>query len=741
MEAREGEDLCLCRTEISFSRQLRKNNENNTDMKTMQTIKVLLLSCLVAVGFSACDNDDYDTQQYKGGVSLNVFGPSPVMRGGTLRFLGSNLDQVTQVIIPGVSPITDIDVRQAGVPSEILVQVPVDGPEVGYVTLVTANGTEITTQTQLTYEEPIVFEGFSPASVMPGEVLTITGDYLNLMHEVIFAEDVAVPEDDFITHTRYEITLVVPDAAQTGQIILSDGVEDLPNWIYSEAELEVGMPTVESMITETRYKAGETVTITGTYLNLAAYVRFAAAAEEPYDFPAADLAEEGAASFSVNEEGTQITFALPAEAPSGAVELVLRSGLTVPVMEELETVKPTGLSVTQTAVKNGTDLTVTGTDMDLVVSATFPNVEEAVPLKEVTAGRVVVTVPDMAQSGDLLLNLASGESVTVAYQTLKPTITAFNPAALTAGEEVTITGTDFDVVAAVVFEGEGEGNTTVEIVTEEDRKAFIKEQEEALKQNPDMEVAPIPEVNYVDEKTLKITVPITAASCAPTLMMRNGEKVETTVTLNITPATDPVVTAITPGSVKSGEVITVTGLNINTVENFYFGDVKVTEYGTRTSTEVTLTVPAEVEPGTYYLRMINYAGSEIISDVPVIIEAAEVEIWTGSLAFGAWANGMQDLAWGGCDFSNIAAGTVINVYFTADTSATSWQLKIGRGTDWSTLPDFRVYAGGADAVDVNVTDTMFSYTFGANDVEEILNNQGLIFQGANLTLTRVTLIY
>lgn len=698
---------------------------------------MLLLSCVVALGFVACDNDDYDTQQYKGGVSLNVFGPSPVMRGGTLRFLGSNLDQVTQVIIPGVSPITDIDVRQAGVPSEILMQVPVDGPKVGYVTLVTANGTEITTQTQLTYEEPIVFEGFSPASVMPGEVLTITGDYLNLMHEVIFAEDVAVPEDDFITHTRYEITLVVPDAAQTGQIILSDGVEDLPNWIYSEAELEVGMPTIESMTTETRYKAGETVTITGTYLNLAAYVRFAAEAEEPYDFPAADLAEEGVASFSVNEEGTQITFALPAEAPSGAVELVLRSGLTVPVMEELQTVKPTGLSVTQAAVKNGTDLTVTGTDLDLAVSATFPNVEETVALKEVATGRIVVTVPDMAQSGDLVLNLASGESVTVAYQTLKPTITAFNPAALTAGEEVTITGTDFDLVAAVVFEGEG--NTTVEIVTEEERDALIKEQEEALKQNPDMEVEPIPDVNYVDERTLNIAVPITATSCAPKLVMKNGEEVETTVTLNITPATDPVVTAIDPGSVKNGEVITVTGLNINTVENFYFGDVKVTEYGTRTSTEVTLTVPAEVEPGTYNLRMINYEGKEIISDVSVVVEPAEIVVMGDTHDLGAWAGEDAGGAFRIYKADLTAAGFAprVKMLIYAEQYAYT-QIQINHA-NWGELVTTLQYNTDEcpDVVEVEITEEFYNAVM---DTADGWSDTGIIIQGEGCIISKVAIL-
>lgn len=45
------------------------------------------MACLVLLSsltFTACDTNDVDTNQYKGGISLNVFGPSPVLRGGEL---------------------------------------------------------------------------------------------------------------------------------------------------------------------------------------------------------------------------------------------------------------------------------------------------------------------------------------------------------------------------------------------------------------------------------------------------------------------------------------------------------------------------------------------------------------------------------------------------------------------------------------------------------------------------------
>ena len=69
---------------------------------------LMLFSCLT---FTACDNgDDEDTNQYKGGINLNVFGPSPVARGGVLRFLGSGMDKADCCYILGLRDITDIEV-------------------------------------------------------------------------------------------------------------------------------------------------------------------------------------------------------------------------------------------------------------------------------------------------------------------------------------------------------------------------------------------------------------------------------------------------------------------------------------------------------------------------------------------------------------------------------------------------------------------------------------------------------
>ena len=672
-------------------------------MKNVNKIKTLLLSCLVLLGLSACDNDDLSTQQYTGGVSLNVYGPQPVVRGGTLRFLGSNLDQVTQVIIPGVNPITDIDVRQSGIPSEIWVQVPVDGPEEGYVTLVTANGEEITTLTQLTYEEPIVFEGFSPASAMPGETITITGDYLNLIHEVIFAEEVAVPEENFISHDRYQIQVVVPDSARTGEIILSDGAEELPNWIYPKEELEEGTPTVPSITTDTRFKAGERLSINGTALSLVDYVRF-----EGAEVPSAALAEDDKEPFNVNENGTNLTLTLPAEAASGTVELVLRSGVTVTASQHFEVVVPTDITVTTSRIKAGNALALSGNDLDLVTSLSFPSNEEGTTIDggefTVAANSLTLnTVPETAIDGNLSLNMANGMSVAVPYTLVKPTVTSYSANPVNAGETLTLTGTDLDLVTGVSIGG-GSTATPIEGST---------------------------------ESNLTITVPMDSQSGPVSLILANGTSVESG-TLNVNeavfcyianmPEEDIVVGTICQVEIANGDRLTevqVDGTSVNYIVN---------------GNNLLFNVPTTAGSNST-VKLISSNG-EIEYTFPFVSGVAEeTVIWTGNFDLGNWANGMQDLAWGGYDFSALQAGNTIIVYFTQDATASSWQLKLGRGSDWSTLPDFQEYAGGGDATDLTAGATSFSYQLGANDVNEILTNNGLIFQGANVTLTQISIIY
>lgn len=362
------------------------------------------MACLVLLSsltFTACDTNDLDTNQYKGGISLNVFGPSPVLRGGELRFLGCGMDQVASVLIPGCDAITDIQLISA---EEIRVIVP-QTALTGYVTLMLRNGESIVTKTQLTYSEPVSIESFSPESVRPGDVLTIKGDYLNLMSQVIFAEDVIVSDEviaeeeateatsKFLKHTRNEIQVRVPEEAQSGKIILSDGAE-IPNRLYSEVELQVVLPSVAEVADYNNIKPGAIMTVTGENFDLVKEVRMENGEKVEFEFSA---------------ENKTLRFTLPANVVSGFIYAVPASGVQVPVAN-IEMAKPGNFSCAVTEINAGEQITILGENLDLVSAVIFTGGGEGEIISQ-SPEQLVVSVPASAQSGSVTFKMANGEQI------------------------------------------------------------------------------------------------------------------------------------------------------------------------------------------------------------------------------------------------------------------------------------------------------------------------------------------
>ena len=406
--------------------------------------KIFQLTSLLAMALVlfSCTKKELSTDQYDSAVvALKAYGPQPVVRGGVLRFVGSNLDKVATVTLPGVSPITP-EVVTSGTHSEIRVTVPKDGPEVGYPVLNLSDGTTITGKTQLTYDEPIIIDEVTPLSVYPGDNITLTGDYLNLLHEVIFANEVKVSEDDFVEHTRYKIVVTVPEEAQTGMLAvgtvdeskLEDGDDALASLNMMELE-EITVGTATGTFPEAPIKAGSQVVIKGSHLLLVEDIEI-----EDYtvgDFEATD---------------TQITFELSDAAPDGEVCLVMASGLAVPI-GTLTTVAPSNLAVNPNPVKAGATLKVTGKDLDLVDNIAVGGVGLSDYNCNEDGTEISFPVPETSVDGDIVLIMVNRKQVTVPFTLVKPAVTAFsaNPAA--AGSNLTITGTDLDLVVSVTFPG------------------------------------------------------------------------------------------------------------------------------------------------------------------------------------------------------------------------------------------------------------------------------------------------
>ena len=621
--------------------------------KIKSLMSFVLLSCLMAVGLTACSDDDLSTNQYQQGVHLNVFGPSPVMRGGSVHFYGSNLDQVKQVLIPGMDPVTNFEILKAGIPSEIVVLLDKEKPQPGKITLITNTDEKIVTLTDLTYIEGIEYASdnqFAPAVVQPGAVLTINGEYLNLVNEVIFADNVTVNAEDFVSQSRYKIEVTVPEEARTGKVILSDGAE-IPNWIYSDEILQVTTPIVDKVTTprgtaaqqETvACKLGETVTVSGQFFNLVAGVTIGDA-ETSYITVEED-------QLTVSDDGKTLSFTLPAEAPDGDIDLICRSGVAIPVAI-LETVAPTECVASPVPAKNGQPLTISGKDLDVVASIEMPNVSDAVEFNCNDGKIVIPAVPASAQEGNLVLRMANGKGVEVAYTLVKPVVTAYNPNPVSAGGALTVQGKDLDLVASVNF---GEGSDVAEASV------------------------------AADGTSMTLTVPMNAASGAPTLNLINGTTV-VAPEITVNEATFCYVKEL-PGEdveLKAGAAMTLVVANGDKLTGVEVNGAAV-QYVLTEGNKLIIGLPESCGAGTK-IRLVSSNGEITYTlDVTPNTEVNTV-IWTGAVDLNAWSinwqfgDGTQSAGEDPLAFTKIALaeGDVIHLYATAYNDW--WQIQFFNG--------------------------------------------------------------
>ena len=650
--------------------------------------KIFQLTTLVVMALMvfSCTKKEVSTEQFDTtAVVLKAYGPQPVVRGGILRFVGSNLDKVVSVTIPGVAPLTP-EVVTAGVHSEIRVTVPKDGPELGYPVLTLADGSTITAKTQLTYSEPILFESFSPTEVLPGTTITIKGDYLNLIHEVILPGDVYVSDDQFISHDRYSIKVIVPDIACSGKIILGtvDEAEEEDEKVLAtlnliESDEDLIVITAEGALTAKSYKAGDAVTIKGTNLTLTKKV----------ELEGADVTE------FVATEST-LTFVLPDTATDGEVLMVMASEVAV-LAGEINTVVPVVSGVTPAPVKNGAVVTLAGSDLDLVTGLDFPNaagVEFAF-----AEGVVTATVPEAAQEGELTLHLANGKTVTADLTLVKPVVTGFSANPASAGSTVTIEGTNLDLVAAVSFSIGEEAYLTV------------KEIEGS-------------------ETAITVAVPTAAVKGIIVLNLKNGSDVEG-LELDIDKPVAAYLVTVPADVFKVGDLFVAEIENADHLQKVLFDEIEVPFV--INNGKLYATVPAGVKKGTI-LHLVSDNGT---LDYGVNIDPGDriiTTIWTGPSTV-TWAGGaVTALSWGGYDWSTVKAGLYLKAVYTIDDPAGC--IRFGNGS-WASIPSL---AGLAQDGNLPLQEGGHAVLLTQEDLDYLNSTGGLVICGTGYTITEIQLV-
>ena len=236
---------------------------------------------------------------------------------------------------------------------------------------------------------------FGPTGAMHGDTLWFIGNNLNLVTSIeLTGATVAQPE--FIRQTAEEITIIVPTATQRGFVKLKTAQGELTSKTMLDLEVIVKINSMPSSA-----RPGENITLTGEYLNWITSVVFEKGkAVDSIDF----------VSKSVNE----LVLTVPVDAQSG--NLIIFTGGTEPDEfvsdNSLQVVLPTFTAMNPNPVEREANLTITGTNLDLVWGVLFKGktVADTVFVSK-SATQLVVKVPKEANRGKIDLVAYSGVKV------------------------------------------------------------------------------------------------------------------------------------------------------------------------------------------------------------------------------------------------------------------------------------------------------------------------------------------
>ena len=666
-------------------------------------LSLIFVSCFVLI--TTCQKEDkVDTNQLGDKeITLKSFGPCPIARGAELRIIGTNLDKVESVTIPGSGDISSITRISK---TEIRMTIP-QNAEPGLIAL-NAGGKVITSITRLTFSEPMSIEKMTPLTAKAGAKIKIEGDYLNLIKEIFFMDGVSVRKDDFVSQSREAIEVILPIKAQTGKVIVSNGADILteeeiaagkepgiPIWVYSDEELVVVLPSITSF-SPSPIRAGAELTIAGKDFDLVEKVSFGG--------------DRVAESFTVNGEKTSITVTVPANAQDGTIVLTAFSGVKVLSATDLIMVVPTISAVSPNPVKNGTVLTVTGTNLDLVDKVIFGGNKQGTIEEGRTATEIKVKVPMDAIDGKVRFTTLAAKEVESADLTMvKPTVTAYTPSPVPGGSVVKIQGTDLDLVVSVTF--------------------------------PDNLVVPVKNDNANE---LSVTVPMTAVSGVVVLTLTNGEKVN--VDMQISTPLFAIIPEL-PGpdkEIKAGSVLVVEIINEDKLTAVHVKGAPV-QYILIGKT-LYIQIPNNAKGDTQF-KLVSSNG-EAVYILPVIpMGKVENVIWQGLHEIG-WGGGALSLP--AAQFAGVPEGAIMTLHFQQKPDTWS-QIQILDG-GWGTLSFPEVGGGTWVPTDIggwnNLDYNSQEFVLSQEILDQILSKQategdwlgaGIIMQGSDLIFTKAVL--
>lgn len=280
--------------------------------------------------------------------------------------------------------------------------------------------------------DTVVLNSFGPSPIPLGGQVTFIGQNLDKVTSIEFP-GYTVESSDFVSQSSDKIEVTA--------------TRDTSKAIVGIVRLNTSKGVVES-ITKIGYrftcildafqpasaKPGQEITIQGEYLSSVEIVKFS------------DGVEIKREQF-ISADNANIVVALPAEAQTG--KIAISDGIAdIYSKDALDVVLPKG-TIPETVFKNGVDdITITGTDLDLVEKVNFAGASVAKgDFKSATATSIVLAIPATAKPEDVALEAASGvNTITGKLNLVEPEITL--PSSITLQSSFDISGTNLDLVAS-----------------------------------------------------------------------------------------------------------------------------------------------------------------------------------------------------------------------------------------------------------------------------------------------------
>jgi hypothetical protein len=288
---------------------------------------------------------------------------------------------------------------------------------------------------------------FGPTGAKVGDTLRFIGIHLDQVTSIKFTGvNAVVDKANFKSQASDLITALVPSTTEKGKVVLKLSNGDS---IVTKTALNIGVKATITSITS-QARPGTNITIKGDYLNWIDRVTFN---------------KNRLVTTFVSQSQSQLVVKVPDDAQTGTLVLHYNGtdSADLETKDTLQVTLPIATSFSPNPAKHGTNVTINGTDLDLVKKVYFNSVANAVTVfVSQSATQLVVVVPGATTKGKVKLEAASGVQTTSSadLDVALPAITTMSPNPVDTLANLTITGTNLDLVSSASFTGVTNAVTT-----------------------------------------------------------------------------------------------------------------------------------------------------------------------------------------------------------------------------------------------------------------------------------------